>query len=126
MLGVQLLRETAARYAVEEGVEDFDELYRSMAKPGRQANLSLFAFTATPKHKTLAIFGRDGEPFHLMWLPGRRHFHKYTMRQAIEEGFILDVLMNYTTYAAAEPARSMAPTRPAAASCASNRFRFRD
>jgi type I restriction enzyme R subunit len=89
VLGGDLLRETAARYAREEGVEDFEELYRSMAKRGRQTNLSLFAFTATPKHKTLAIFGRDGEPF-----------HKYTMRQAIEEGFILDVLKNYTTYAA--------------------------
>jgi type I restriction enzyme R subunit len=75
--------------AEEEGVPDCDELYRSMAKRGRQANLSLFAFTATPKHKTVKIFGRDGEPF-----------HRYTMRQAIEEGFILDVLKNYTTYAA--------------------------
>ncbi len=52
-----------------------------MAKRGRQSNLSFFAFTATPKHKTLAVFGREGEPF-----------HRYTMRQAIEEGFILDVL----------------------------------
>jgi type I restriction enzyme R subunit len=59
-----------------------------MAKRGRQANLSFFAFTATPKHKTLAVFGRGGEPY-----------HRYTMRQAIEEGFILDVLKNYTTYA---------------------------
>src|SRR5438128_2833195 len=66
-----------------------EELFRSMAKRGRQTNLSLFAFTATPKHKTVKIFGRDGEPF-----------DRYTMRQAIEEGFILDVLKNYTTYAA--------------------------
>ena len=58
-----------------------------MAKRGRQANLSFFAFTATPKHKTLAVFGRDGQPV-----------HRYTMRQAIEEGFILDVLRHYTTY----------------------------
>ncbi len=58
-----------------------------MAKRGQQSNLSLFAFTATPKHKTLKVFGRGGEPF-----------HRYTMRQAIEEGFILDVLTNYTTY----------------------------
>ena len=65
-----------------------EELFRSMAKRGRQANLSFFAFTATPKHKTLAVFGRDGKPA-----------HRYTMRQAIEEGFILDVLKNYTTYA---------------------------
>ena len=65
-----------------------EELFRSMAKRGRQANLSFFAFTATPKHKTLAVFGRDGQPV-----------HRYTMRQAIEEGFILDVLLHYTTYA---------------------------
>src|SRR5690606_7063723 len=65
-----------------------EELFRSMAKRGRQTNLSFFAFTATPKHRTLAVFGRNGEPI-----------HRYTMRQAIEEGFILDVLQNYTTYA---------------------------
>lgn len=59
-----------------------------MAKRSRQANLSFFAFTATPKHKTLAVFGRQGDST-----------HRYTMRQAIEEGFILDVLKNYTTYA---------------------------
>lgn len=93
VLGGHVLREEAARYAVEEGVDNLDELYRSMAKRGRQANLSFFAFTATPKHKTLAVFGRAeagkaGQPF-----------HRYTMRQAIEEGFIMDVLKNYTTYA---------------------------
>ena len=93
VLGGSVLRQEAARYAIEEGVENLDELYRSMAKRGRQANLSFFAFTATPKHKTLAVFGRDqagkaGQPF-----------HRYTMRQAIEEGFIMDVLKNYTTYA---------------------------
>src|SRR5690242_7483038 len=65
-----------------------EELFHSMAKRGRQANLSFFAFTATPKHKTLAVFGRDGQPV-----------HRYTMRQAIEEEFILDVLKHYTTYA---------------------------
>jgi len=70
------------------GIEHMDELFRSMAKRGRQANLSFFAFTATPKHKTLAVFGRDGEAS-----------HRYMVRQAIEEGFILDVLRNYTTYA---------------------------
>ncbi|WP_419318834.1 type I restriction endonuclease subunit R [Caulobacter sp. ErkDOM-E] len=82
------LREEAAKYMAENEEEDMDELYRSMAKRGRQANLSFFAFTATPKHKTLKVFGRDGLPA-----------HRYTMRQAIEEGFILDVLKNYTTYA---------------------------
>jgi type I restriction enzyme R subunit len=65
-----------------------EELFRGMAERGRQANLSFFAFTATPKHKTLAVFGRDGQPA-----------HRYTMRQAIEEEFILDVLKHYTSYA---------------------------
>jgi type I restriction enzyme R subunit len=88
VLGGQGLRDQAARYMAENDEADADEIYRSMAKRGRQANLSFFAFTATPKHKTLAVFGRDGKPS-----------HRYTMRQAIEEGFILDVLKNYTTYA---------------------------
>ncbi len=88
VLGGEGLREEARRRATEEELEDMEELFRSMAKRGRQANLSFFAFTATPKHKTLAVFGRGGEPT-----------HRYTMRQAIEEGFILDVLKNYTTYA---------------------------
>jgi type I restriction enzyme R subunit len=88
VLGGEALRAEAASRAAEEGVEDMEELFRSMAKRGRQANLSFFAFTATPKHKTLAVFGRNGEPS-----------HRYTMRQAIEEEFILDVLKYYTTYA---------------------------
>jgi len=65
---------------------------RSAAARGQQSNLSFFAFTATPKYKTLVVFGykdRDGKP---------QPFHLYSMRQAIEEGFILDVLQNYTTY----------------------------
>ncbi len=62
-------------------------LFLSMAKRGHQPNMSFFAFTATPKHKTLAIFGRNGKPF-----------QRYTMRQAIEEGFIEDVLKSYVTY----------------------------
>ncbi|RME51846.1 MAG: type I restriction endonuclease subunit R, partial [Caldilineae bacterium] len=71
---------------------DEDLVNQSMAARGRQPNLSFFAFTATPKQKTLELFGvpqPDGTfaPFHL-----------YTMRQAIEEGFILDVLQNYTTF----------------------------
>ena len=55
-------------------------------------NLSFFAFTATPKQKTMELFGRKDANGIL------RAFHEYTMRQAIEEGFILDVLQNYTTY----------------------------
>jgi type I restriction enzyme, R subunit len=88
VLGGEELHNEAQKRAAEEGREDLEELFRSMAKRGRQANLSFFAFTATPKHKTLAVFGRSGKPA-----------HRYTMRQAIEEGFILDVLKNYTTYA---------------------------
>ena len=97
VLGGNVLREEAARYAIEEGVANLDELFRSMAKRGRQANLSFFAFTATPKHKTLAVFGRDGEGDSA----GKtgQAFSRYTMRQAIEEGFIMDVLKHYTTYA---------------------------
>ena len=88
VLGGEGLRDEARKRATEEGLNDMEELFRSMAKRGRQSNLSFFAFTATPKHKTLAIFGRNGQPV-----------HRYTMRQAIEEGFILDVLKHYTTYA---------------------------
>ena len=87
VLGGEALREAARQRAAEEGREDMEALYRSMAKRGKQANLSFFAFTATPKHKTLAVFGRDGQPV-----------HRYTMRQAIEEEFILNVLKYYTTY----------------------------
>lgn len=88
VLGGESLMQDAQRRATEEGEDNLEELYRSMAKRGRQENLSFFAFTATPKHKTLKVFGHNGAPF-----------HRYTMRQAIEEGFILDVLKNYTTYA---------------------------
>jgi type I restriction enzyme R subunit len=89
VLGGEQLRAEAREKAEAEGLSDMTALFRSMAKRGKQSNLSFFAFTATPKHKTLAVFGRDGVPF-----------HKYTMRQAIEENFIMDVLKNYTTYAA--------------------------
>ncbi|WP_024868871.1 type I restriction endonuclease subunit R [Pseudoxanthomonas suwonensis] len=87
VLGGAELRKKAQEMAEEEGEVELERLFRSMAKRGKQPNMSFFAFTATPKHKTLAIFGRNGEPF-----------HRYTMRQAIEEGFIEDVLKNYVTY----------------------------
>jgi len=87
VLGGAELRRKAQEMAEEEGELGLERLFRSMAKRGRQPNMSFFAFTATPKHKTLAIFGRGGEPF-----------HRYTMRQAIEEGFIEDVLKSYVTY----------------------------
>ncbi|MCC6856580.1 MAG: type I restriction endonuclease subunit R [Microbacteriaceae bacterium] len=65
----------------------------AIRRKGPQGNLSFFAFTATPKKRTIEVFGtrRGGEP-----VP----FHVYSMRQAIEEGFILDVLQRYTTYKA--------------------------
>ena len=69
-----------------------DRLNQVMESRGRRPNLSFFAFTATPKGKTLEFFGRKGAS-------GRPEaFHIYSMRQAIEEGFILDVLRNYTSY----------------------------
>ena len=70
-----------------------DRLNQVMQSRGRQPNLSFFAFTATPKGKTLELFGRPGAS------GVAEAFHLYCMRQAIEEGFILDVLSNYTTYA---------------------------
>ena len=71
--------------------ESKKEILRDALKRSRQPNLSFFAFTATPKFKTKAVFDEPGPS-------GASPFHEYTMRQAIEEGFILDVLQNYTTY----------------------------
>lgn len=68
-----------------------ENMLRDMAKRPRQPNLSYFAFTATPKFKTKVIFDEPGDD-------GRSPFHLYSMRQAIQEGFIMDVLANYTTY----------------------------
>ncbi|MDQ2873296.1 MAG: DEAD/DEAH box helicase family protein [Actinomycetota bacterium] len=81
--------------------EDEDEAEYMTRVRGRQPNLSYFAFTATPKSPTLKLFGtfdpgrpnqRTGDPG--MYVP----FHVYSMRQAVDEGFILDVLANYITY----------------------------
>ncbi len=85
-------REEAGAATPEEELEN--TVLEEMRRRGQLENLSTFAFTATPKPKTLELFGskrRDGrfEPF-----------HRYSMRQAIEEGFILDVLQNYSTYQA--------------------------
>lgn len=69
-----------------------DAVLEEVRTRGRQPNISYFAFTATPKNKTLELFGRknaDGK---------FEAFHTYSMRQAIEERFILDVLENYTTF----------------------------
>ena len=75
------------------------EIQKSRVRP---ANVSHFAFTATPKHSTFTLFGRPENPD----LPVSDDnkpvaFHRYTQRQAIEEGFILDVLRNYTPYSQA-------------------------
>jgi type I restriction enzyme R subunit len=95
------LNDTLSASSLEEAEEEDeteeldleDKIMAEIEKRGRQPNVSDYAFTATPKSKTLELFGEeqpDGsyEPFDL-----------YSMRQAIDEGFILDVLQNYTTYA---------------------------
>lgn len=76
----------------EDEIDRNDKIVQEMITHGKHPNLSFFAFTATPKAQTLEMFG---EP----WADGTFHpFHIYSMRQAIEEGFILDVLRNYMTY----------------------------
>ena len=96
---------------IAEAVDPVEEaLAKAVAAAGNQSNLSFFAFTATPKAKTLEIFGHLATP-HGRFEP----FHLYSMRQAIEEGFILDVLANYTTYQtywrSRRPSRTTRPTR---------------
>lgn len=76
----------------EKAYDPEEEILKVIKKRGKQDNISFFAFTATPKAKTLEMFGTIG----LDNLP--HPFHLYSMRQAIEEGFILDVLQNYVTY----------------------------
>ena len=109
VLNAHGVQEAAARYVEERresgewatgeeqaGEEDEDQLagvVREMLKRGRQPNLSYFAFTATPKYKTKKVFDEPGPS-------GEAPFHLYTMRQAIEEKFILDVLRHYITYEA--------------------------
>ena len=85
--------EAAEREEGEPGGDEVEEeILKVIQARGPKANVSYFAFTATPKAKTLEMFGTPGSggkpsPFHL-----------YSMRQAVEEGFIHDVLRNYTTY----------------------------
>mgnify|MGYP000998542702 CR=1 FL=1 len=95
------LREVLSANTLDEAIkldeenQDYDpeeEILKVIKKRGEQPNISFFAFTATPKAKTLEMFGTTGES----GLP--YPFHLYSMRQAIEEGFILDVLQNYVTY----------------------------
>ena len=90
--------ETLKKYAQlqeeeEDNEKDYeDKIVEELATHGKQDNISFFAFTATPKAKTLELFGskQDDGTF--------KPYHVYSMRQAIEEGFILDVLANYMTY----------------------------
>lgn len=79
---------------VDESFEDL--LEKSLSARGKAENITFYAFTATPKSKTLELFGEKeisatGDSIHVP-------FHQYSMRQAIEEQYILDVLKNYTTY----------------------------
>lgn len=93
VLAAQSIKQKAKEEAEAQGLADYEEeILKTIAKRGRQPNISFFAFTATPKAKTLEVFGQRGAD-------GKPHpFHLYSMRQAIDEGFILDVLRNYTTY----------------------------
>ncbi len=90
-------RAALEQYAEEEELDAEandaeNKLVQEILSQGKHDNLSFFAFTATPKDTTLQQFCEQGAD-------GKCHpFHVYSMRQAIEEGFILDVLQNYTTY----------------------------
>ncbi|EIF6158342.1 type I restriction endonuclease subunit R [Clostridium perfringens] len=88
--GIEKVREIDNKYENENDTED--KIRDIIEKSGKQDNISFFAFTATPKAKTIELFGQYGESGE------KEAFHVYTMRQAIEEGFILDPLVNYTTY----------------------------
>ncbi|MCK5532924.1 MAG: type I restriction endonuclease subunit R, partial [Halopseudomonas aestusnigri] len=83
----------------DENITAEDVLAATLTARSRQENISYFAFTATPKAKTLELFGRLPNPDQP---PSKSNiplaFHVYTMQQAIEEKFILDVLKSYTTY----------------------------
>jgi type I restriction enzyme, R subunit len=83
----------------EEEVDSDDIIAATVASRRASGNLSFFAFTATPKPKTLELFGRVPRPDEVASITNKPEaFHVYSMRQAIEEGFILDVLKNYTNY----------------------------
>jgi type I restriction enzyme, R subunit len=88
------LRQVLTAEQIEEGeeVSAEDLMLAAMEARTQPRNVSFFAFTATPKPKTMELFGRPGGS----GLP--EAFHVYSMRQAIEEGFILDVLKNFTPY----------------------------
>lgn len=92
VLAAKNLEEAEKEDSINDSDDSEDLIRKSMIARGQHKNLSFFAFTATPKAKTLEVFGEKGED----GLP--KPFHLYSMRQAIQEGFILDVLKNYTTY----------------------------
>lgn len=89
----QALREYAEiEGKAEDEIDRNDKLLQEMIVHGKHKNLSFFAFTATPKGQTLEMFGTE-------YPDGSFHpFHVYSMKQAIQEGFIMDVLQNYMTY----------------------------
>lgn len=92
------LKRVLTRLGSDDIDEDGDPLTASALARGQHGTLSYFAFTATPKPKTLELFGdRDGSEDGAEG-EAVRPFHVYSMRQAIGEGFILDVLRNYVTY----------------------------
>ncbi len=79
-------------FDTEDTYDSEDVIADEIARNGKQPNVSMFAFTATPKATTLELFGRPNERGQ------KQAFHIYSMKQAIEEGFILDVLQNFTEY----------------------------
>lgn len=91
----------------EDAAADWeDQLADELASHGRHKNLTFVAFTATPKEQTLEIFGDE-------WPDGSFHpFHVYSMRQAIEEGFIMDRLANYVSYSEAVELARTVPDNP--------------
>ena len=92
----ELKNDISAYEEDEDGDVDGEDLIRVLIKSRKLLpNASYFAFTATPKNKTLELFG---VPFEEGDKTKFRAFHLYSMKQAIEEGFIEDVLLNYTTY----------------------------
>lgn len=95
------LKEVLSAEQMEESVEISaeDVIVASLEARANNKNLSYYAFTATPKAKTLEMFGVLPDPTRAPSIDNKPEaFHLYTMRQAIEEGFILDVLRGYTTY----------------------------
>ncbi|QIA07128.1 type I restriction endonuclease subunit R [Draconibacterium halophilum] len=97
----KVLNRDGIQSAIAEQILDMDDeelsdeakeaILMEMLKRPQQKNISYFAFTATPKFKTLAVFNEPGKT-------GKSPFHHYSMKQAIQEGFIMDVLEKYTNY----------------------------